>query len=68
MSLNRKQMKSLKPDGSFKILLSKSKPESLPNDVDWLDCEGRASGTVFFRFLLPDGEVVRPVARVVEVV
>jgi len=65
VSLNRKQMKSLRLDGSFKILLSKSRPAKLPEDVDWMDNEERKDGTIFFRFLLPDGDLETPKAKVV---
>ncbi len=35
----------------------------LPN---WLDTEGRSSGTVYWRFLLPEGDIVTPKAKVVK--
>ena len=33
---------------------------------DWLDTMKKNGGTIFFRFLLPDGVVVRPKATVVK--
>jgi hypothetical protein len=51
-SLNRKQT-TLERDGSFKIVLAASDP-GVPN---WLDTEGRPSGSVFWRFQLPEGEI-----------
>lgn len=38
----------------FVIVLSKKKPENY--ESKWLYTEGRPMGTVFFRFLLPEGE------------
>lgn len=62
VSLNRKQAK-LEADGSFKIVLAAKDP-GVPN---WLDTEGRMSGTVFWRFLLPEqGEIAPLVARAVK--
>jgi hypothetical protein len=58
ISLNRKQTK-LEADGSFKMVLAGRDP-GVPN---WLDIEGRPSGTVFWRFLLPEGEIAPLVAR-----
>jgi len=63
VSLNRKQMKSLRLDGSFTLLLSRLPPRRA--DVDWLDLEERATGSIFFRFLLPEGNVSTPDARLV---
>jgi hypothetical protein len=61
ISLNRKQTK-LEADGSFKIVLAASDP-GVPN---WLDTEGRASGSVFWRFQLPEEEIAPLEARVVK--
>lgn len=52
VSLNRKQTR-LEPDGSFAIVLAARDP-GVPN---WLDTEGRPSGSVFWRFLLPEEEI-----------
>jgi hypothetical protein len=60
-SLNRAQM-TIGADGSFKIILAHVDP-GLPN---WVDTMGRGGGTIFFRFLLPEGKVKRPVATVVK--
>ena len=51
-SLNRKQVK-LESDGSFKIVVAGSDP-GVPN---WLDTEGRPFGMMFWRFMLPEGEI-----------
>jgi hypothetical protein len=61
VSLNRVQTVS-EPDGSFRLLLAAEDP-GLPN---WIDTEGRALGTVFFRFFLPEGDIETPVAEVVK--
>ena len=66
-SLNRVKMKTLgdSKEGPYTIILSHQKPS---NDIqaDWLDTMGRNGGTVFWRFLLPNGDVVRPTAKVVK--
>jgi hypothetical protein len=59
VSLNRKQTK-LERDGSFRIVIAHSDP-GLPN---WIDAEGRVSGLVFWRFQLPEGDVVTPIGKV----
>ena len=61
ISLNRKQT-VLEPDGSFKIVLAHSDP-GLPN---WIDTEGRTGGMIFWRFMMPEGEIETPVATVVK--
>ena len=52
ISLNRKQTK-LEADGSFKIVLAARDP----GVSNWLDTEGRPSGSVFWRFQLPEEEI-----------
>lgn len=61
ISLNRKQT-VLEPDGTFKMILAHRDP-GLPN---WLDTAGRTSGTLFWRFMLPEGEIETPRAQVVK--
>ena len=46
--LNRSNME-IAEDGSFDIYVSDERPE----DGNWLDTEGRASGIVYFRFMTP---------------
>ncbi len=60
ISLNRKQT-TLESDGSFKIVIAHEDP-GVPN---WIDTEGRPLGIVFWRYMLPAGEIVRPDAEVV---
>jgi len=60
ISLNRKQT-VLEPDGTFKIILAHEDP-GLPN---WLDTEGRTSGVMFWRFMMPEGEIETPQIEVV---
>jgi hypothetical protein len=73
ISLNRKQMKKSNLSqsdltGMVKILLSKRHPKNgLPRDMEWLDTEGREDGTMFWRFLLPEGEVETPTAKLVKI-
>ncbi len=38
-----------------------------PGVPNWIDTEGRQTGTVFWRFFLPEGPIVTPVAEVVPV-
>jgi hypothetical protein len=60
VSLNRAQTQ-LDPDGSFRVVIAHRDP-GVPN---WLDTEGRPLGIVFWRYMLPDGEIETPRARVV---
>jgi hypothetical protein len=60
VSRNRTQTK-LERDGSFKMILAHRDP-GLPN---WIDTEGRPFGLVFWRFMLPEGEIETPRAEVV---
>ncbi len=61
VSLNRVQTRN-EPDGSFRIVLAHRDP-GVPN---WLDTEGRPFGLVFFRYMLPEGEIETPVAEIVD--
>ena len=58
VSLNRAQTQ-LEADGSFRMILAHQDP-GLPN---WLDTEGRPFGLVFWRFMLPEGEIETPQAQ-----
>jgi len=60
VSLNRKQT-ALADDGSFTMVIAERDP-GIPN---WLDSEGRPFGIVFWRFMLPEGEIETPKAEVV---
>ena len=60
VSLNRAQT-ALEKDGSFRIVVAHVDP-GVPN---WLDTERRPSGTLYWRFLLAEGWVETPRARVV---
>ena len=63
VSLNRVQTAGVRDDGSFTMVVAHEDP-----GVDnWLDTEGRPFGLVFWRFMLPEGPVVTPTARVVPV-
>ena len=62
VSLNRKQTQ-LEEDGSVRIVIAHENP-GVPN---WLDTEGRPFGLVFWRFMLPEGEIDTPHAEVVDV-
>jgi hypothetical protein len=62
VSLNRVQTK-LEPDGSFRMVIAHRDP-GVPN---WLDTEGHAEGSIFWRFLLPESKPEKPRCRVVPV-
>ena len=61
VSLNRKQTQ-LEPDGSFRMVLAHRDP----GVSNWLDTEGRPFGMVFWRFMLPEGNIETPSAEVVD--
>ena len=61
VSLNRKQT-TLEADGSFRMVIAHEDP-GVPN---WLDTEGRPFGMVYWRFLLPEGEIETPKIEVVD--
>ncbi len=52
---------TLEADGSFRMILAHQDP-GLPN---WIDTEGRPSGSVFWRYFLPVGDIETPQATVV---
>jgi hypothetical protein len=58
--LNRKQTR-LEKDGSFRMVLAHRDP-GVPN---WIDTEGRPFGMVFWRFMLPEGDIETPQAVLV---
>jgi hypothetical protein len=60
VSLNRRQMQ-LEPDGSYRIVIAHRDP-GVPN---WLDCEGRTTGQIYWRIMLPEAEVETPRAELV---
>ncbi len=60
VALNRAQTR-LEEDGSFRMVIAHRDP-GVPN---WIDTEGRAFGLVFWRFMLPEGEIETPQAEVV---
>ncbi len=59
-SLNRRQMQA-DAEGRFRVVVAHRDP-GVPN---WLDTEGRGSGVLYWRFLLPEGEIEQPRCRVV---
>lgn len=61
VALNRKQTQ-LEADGTYRMVIAHRDP-GVPN---WLDTEGRPSGIVYWRFLLPEGEVETPRTEVVD--
>ena len=61
VSLNRAQTQ-LGDDGRFEMVIAHEDPGH-PN---WMDCEGRSEGTIFWRFMLPEGEIETPQARLVK--
>jgi hypothetical protein len=70
VSLARPQF-NLGRDDRFTLVLSATNPfESVDHEVkaaaNWLASEGRAAGTIFFRFVLPEAEVEQPTTSVVQ--
>ncbi len=61
-SLNQSQIQ-LEPDGSYRIVIAHEDP-GVPN---WLDCEGHHSGTIFWRFLLPETDPTRTECEVLRI-
>ena len=57
--LNRAQM-VFEDDGSYRIVIAHRNPGT-PN---WLDTEGRPVGIIYWRFLLPEGELSKTSCRV----
>ncbi|HKA85268.1 MAG TPA: DUF1214 domain-containing protein [Acidimicrobiales bacterium] len=62
VSLNRAQAVA-DPDGAVTMVIAHRDP-GVPN---WLSTEGRPFGLVFWRFMLPEGPIETPAARVVPV-
>ncbi len=60
ISLNRRQMQ-FESDGSYRIVIAHRDP-GVPN---WLDCEGRTTGQVYWRIMLPEASVETPRAELV---
>ncbi len=61
ISLNRRQM-HFEPDGSYRVVIAHRDP----GVRDWLDCEGRTTGQVYWRIMLPEANVETPQAEVVK--
>jgi len=61
-SLNRKQMKA-DAEGRFEFVVSPTNPG--PKVANWIDTEGQHFGSLYWRFLLPEGDIEKPVTRVV---
>ena len=61
-SLNSDQIQ-MGSDGSYRIVFA----DRDPGVANWIDTQGHQHGTIFWRFLLPDGEPETPRCRVVPV-
>ena len=61
-SLNRKQMKA-DAGGRFSFVVSPKNPG--PKVANWIDTEGQLFGSLYWRFLLPEGDIEKPVTRLV---
>ena len=59
-SLNRKQMQA-DAEGRFRFVVAHEDP-GMPN---WIDTEGHGAGTLYWRFLLPEGDIEQPHCEVV---
>jgi len=60
VTLNRRQTRT-DDEGRFRIVVAHEDP-GVPN---WLDTEGRPFGLLFFRYMLPEGEIEQPQAELV---
>jgi len=60
ISLNRAQME-LDAEDRFRIIVSRRDP----GVRNWLDTEGRRTGTIYWRFLMPKGEIEPITAKLV---
>jgi hypothetical protein len=54
---------ALQPDGSFRIVVAHTDP-GVPN---WIDTEGRPTGSLFWRFFLPEGPIETPQCQVMKI-
>jgi len=61
VSLNRAQTR-LEPDGSYRMVIAQHDP----GVANWLDTGGRSRGTLYWRFLLPEGPVAAPHTELVD--
>ncbi len=61
ISRNRAQTR-LEADGSYRFVVAHRDPGA-PN---WLDTEGRESGIIYWRFMLPEGAIQTPLAKLVK--
>jgi hypothetical protein len=66
ISLNRKQIR-LEKDDRYRIVVSARDPQLKGGSQNWLDTEDHGTGTIFWRFLLPEAAPEKPVCRVVPV-
>ena len=69
VSLNHGSL-HLSPDKEFTIVLSERNPFSDSEHerrlgANWLSSEGRPTGTIFFRFVLPEGAIRQPETELV---
>lgn len=60
VSLNRRQMQ-LEADGGYRIVIAHRDP----GVANWLDTEGRTTGQIYWRIMLPEAEVETPRAELV---
>jgi hypothetical protein len=51
----------IEPDGSFRMIVAHRDP----GEPNWLDTEGKQTGTIFWRFFLPEGDIETPRAEVI---
>ena len=61
-SLNQSQIQ-LEPDGTYRIVIAHKDP----GVANWLDCEGHPTGTIFWRFLLPETDPTRTECQVLPI-
>ena len=64
VSLNRKQIRT-DADGRYRVICSMRDPRPEGSTDNWLDTEEHGRGTIFWRFLLPEGTPEKPECQVV---
>lgn len=63
VSLNRKQTKT-DEQGHYRMIVAHRNPG--PSEPNWLDASGRVSGIMYWRFMLPEGEIEKPRTKLVK--
>ena len=63
ISFNRKQVE-MDDQGNYRLVVSHKNPG--PKEPNWLDASGRIAGLMYWRFMLPEEDVVKPRTQLVK--